>query len=191
MLDIGTCFGQEIRQLAANGAPTLNMYAVDLIPDFWELGYELFRDRERMHAHFFVADILDGKSSDSLRVLKGRVDIINSASLFHLFSWEKQVKAMIQMAQLTSGPGALIAGHNVGREPAGVTENKWYKNNPPFLHNEDSFHRIWDEVGEATSTKWEVEVLLGGNEIIGLEKGELAWMGPLARTLRFTITRLA
>ena len=41
-------------------------------------------------------------------------------------------------------------------------------------------------VREAAGTKLGMEVLLGGNEIIGLEKGELARMGPHAKNLWVT-----
>lgn len=79
--------------------------------------------------------------------------------------------------------------YNVGRSPAGVTENMWYEDDPPFLHDEERFRRIWKEVGDAMGIRRGVEVVLGGNEIIGLGKGELVGMGPLARTLGFAVTR--
>ncbi|CZR57363.1 uncharacterized protein PAC_07252 [Phialocephala subalpina] len=47
LLDIGCCFGQDIRMYAFRGAPTQNLYGVDLYPEFLGLGYELFNDTDR------------------------------------------------------------------------------------------------------------------------------------------------
>lgn len=57
-LDVGTGFGQELRRLIADGALGRNMYAIDVSSELWELGYRLFKDRERLDARLIVADIL-------------------------------------------------------------------------------------------------------------------------------------
>lgn len=62
--------GQDLRRLAVDGAPTANMYATDIIGDFWDLGYDLFRDRDTMKAEFIKADILDTYSA--LEALHGK-----------------------------------------------------------------------------------------------------------------------
>jgi SAM-dependent methyltransferase len=82
LLDMACCFGQTIRQLANGGAPTENMYGCDLQPDFINLGYSLFRDREKLKTKFLVADIFDSQSA--LTEIKGQIDMVYAGSFFHL-----------------------------------------------------------------------------------------------------------
>lgn len=79
--------GQDLRRLAADGVPTANMYATDIVGDFWEIGYDLFRDRDSMNAHFIKADILDADSA--LQALHGKIDVVYVGSVLHLFGWAK------------------------------------------------------------------------------------------------------
>lgn len=51
-LDLGCCFGQEIRQLVFDGAPSANTYGSDLWSDFLSIGYELFKDKDRLQTTF-------------------------------------------------------------------------------------------------------------------------------------------
>ena len=83
-LDIGCCLGQDLRRLALDGAPTDNMYASDIVLDFWDIGFDLFQDRASMNAQFVQADLLDEGSA--LRQLKGTIDIIYVGSVL-LFFW--------------------------------------------------------------------------------------------------------
>ena len=50
------------------------MYASDLYGTFWDLGYSLFRDKDKMHAKFIQADIF--ASSSPLHALTNKMDII-------------------------------------------------------------------------------------------------------------------
>lgn len=82
LLDMACCFGQTIRQLVHGGAPGKNIYGCDLQPDFIDLGYKLFRDREKLQSKFLVADIFD--SSSALAEFRGNFDMVYSGSFFHL-----------------------------------------------------------------------------------------------------------
>lgn len=56
-LDVGCCLGQDLRKLMSDGAPSSQaMYGIDIEPAFFDLGYELFRDKEKMQATFLSAD---------------------------------------------------------------------------------------------------------------------------------------
>ena len=52
VLDLGCCFGQDLRRLVADGGSMDNMYASDLNRELWDIGFDLFRDRDRMKARF-------------------------------------------------------------------------------------------------------------------------------------------
>ena len=66
VVDLGTCFGQDLRLLASRGVPTENMWALDRDPKLWKLGYELFRDAGRFHAQFIQADFIEGAEEEAL-----------------------------------------------------------------------------------------------------------------------------
>ena len=87
VLDLGCALGQDLRRLAADGAPSENMYASDLQSELWDIGYDPFRDRDRKKARFIQADIFDPNTP--LRELNGKMDIIIACQLLHLFSWTK------------------------------------------------------------------------------------------------------
>ena len=60
------------------------MYASDISQKLWELGFDLFRDHERMCAKFIQADTLD--PNNNLRHLNGQIDIIVAGQILHLFN---------------------------------------------------------------------------------------------------------
>ena len=132
-----------------------NMYATDLASEFWELGYELFRDRDKMKATFFTADIMNAQTG--FKDLHGSVDIILANRFLHLFVWEDQVKAIKALVSM-SKPGSWIVGQQTGIESGIEIGEKGSKTNwPKFFHNVDTFERIWRQVGQETQTTWVVE----------------------------------
>lgn len=89
------------------------MYASDIVPELWELGYDLFGDRKTMKAQFLAADIFNPASN--LKTLRNQMDIIVATNLFHLFSWDRQVEAACKMVSL-SKPGTWLTGYHIGSE---------------------------------------------------------------------------
>lgn len=152
MLEVACCFGQVLRQLVADGAPTGSLVGTDLRPDFIELGYDLFRDKNKLDAEFVTGDILD---NTSLKTLDGRFDIIHVASFFHLFAWDDQVKAGVRIVNFfRSGAKALIVGRQVGtRQPEDLRSDS---GGLRYLHNIETFQALWDAIGARTGTNWKV-----------------------------------
>ena len=111
VLDIGCCFGQDLRCMAADGVPTDKMYSSDIAPELWDISYDLYRDADRMKARFVSADILD--SASPLMELRGKMDILIANLVFHLFDWERQVAAGKNMVAL-SRLGTLLIGRHIG-----------------------------------------------------------------------------
>ncbi|KAH9903902.1 S-adenosyl-L-methionine-dependent methyltransferase [Xylariomycetidae sp. FL2044] len=150
-LDLGCCFGQDIRKLAHDGAPSHNLIGVDLEPRFLELGYELFRDRDTLRARFQAADVFD---PNFLADLAGKVDIIFVGSFLHLFDFDQQKAIVAQLGKLLRPKaGSLVFGrHRATANEGGITKANalgWTL----FHHSEETMERLW---AEAPVGKWEV-----------------------------------
>lgn len=183
VLDLGCSFGQDLRRLAAAGAPTENMYASDLNSELWNIGFDLFRDRQRMKARFIQSDIFDRASE--LGDLKAKIDIFIVCQFLHLFSWEKQFEAVKRIVEM-SRPGSQLIGYQMGRLKAEESHTRW---NTMFFHNVETFKRMWCDIEKETGTKWRVKVALVDLEELGMEKEDYDWMAATQRGLKFSVTR--
>ncbi|KAJ9157286.1 S-adenosyl-L-methionine-dependent methyltransferase [Pleurostoma richardsiae] len=158
LLDVGCCFGQILRQLAVDGAPQENLTGTDLRPEFIELGYELFRDKDRFGGQFVAGNILDDATDGSLRSLDGKFNIIHTASFFHLFGWDDQVKVGERIVRFLKpdAQNALVLGRQVGSfEPLSLEEYR-EKGERRYHHNVETLQKLWNVIGDRTGTQWKV-----------------------------------
>jgi hypothetical protein len=180
-----------LRALAAAGAPSENLYATDLRRDFWELGYELFKDRETLKSRFIEADVLADDDAaagegEGLKALDGKIDIIYAGSFLHLFDYAGQSKVCERIVRLLKPvKGSVVAGRQVGYVVAGERVHRTNYREKMFRHNEESFKKMWEEVGEKTGSKWKVEVEL--KEVQG--RGPSEHWDPDVRRVIFTVFR--
>ncbi|KAI4212290.1 MAG: hypothetical protein LQ351_005003 [Letrouitia transgressa] len=159
LLDLGTCLGQDVRKLVHDGAPARNLYGTDLKPGFLDLGYELFNDKNTLNAHFFVADVL---TEDGWSEVEGQMDFVHASSLLHLFDWETQIGICKRIVRLLRPQtGSTVFGRMTGNQKARSVQHQTVFG-AAWRHNEVSFRRMWDIVGEDTGTKWKVWVELDG-----------------------------
>lgn len=185
VLDLGCGFGQNLRLLAANGVSPENMYASDISPELWELGFDLFRDKARMTAKFIEADILD--TASQLRQLNGRMDIIIACQFLHLFSWEQQIVAMKRIVGF-SRPGSILIGYQRAQVQAQEISRKWGR---MYYHTAETFREIWRQVEGQTGTKWEVSVSMVDLQTWGMEDEDIDWMPTGPKGINFVVTRHA
>jgi hypothetical protein len=84
-------------------------------------------------------------------------DIIHASAFFHLFEREGQVKAAKRKIKFLNptNPRAMIFGRNGGPKTLG-----WEK----YVLDAESWRCMWDEVGEATGTRWTTEMDLESDE---------------------------
>ena len=185
ILDLGCCMGQALRQLAHHGVDGSRLYGSDLRRDFIELGYELFRDRETLEATFATGDMLDPKDA-GLRRLDGKVTIVHAQSFWHLFDWAGQVAAAVRLVRFFR-PGAdanaMVYGRHIGTVKPGEVRTA---RRTLWLHDQESFQRLWDEVGEETGTKWRAEVQHTGELPV-----QIPGMGNDARASSYVVYRVA
>lgn len=172
LIDFGTFFGQDLRRLAADGAPTDKLYATDIEGLFWDLGYDLFRDADRLRATFIEADALDTSPATSPLLsddrLRGKLSVVHSSHFLHLFPREDTLKLIcdvfMPLLDLTR-PGALVVGRNMGLREARLVKTlvqpqSGRVSNPleSFSHNGETWRELWAEVGERTGTRWEAQI---------------------------------
>ncbi|KAF2202498.1 hypothetical protein GQ43DRAFT_448053 [Delitschia confertaspora ATCC 74209] len=159
LLDMGCCFGQEIRQLVADGAPSENLYGCDLRPEYIELGYKLFLDKDRLHATFLTADIFGPESA--FTNLKGQLDFIFAGSFFHLWSYHDQKRVGKVVASLLKPQaGSMILGRQVGAVNPGERTSAKDPLQSMFVHNVESIQKMWKEIGDDMGTTFKVEAKL-------------------------------
>lgn len=195
LLDLGCCFGHILRQLAFDGSPADNLTGADLRPEFIELGYELFRDKDTFGAHFMTADILD-PTDTVLAALDGKFDVVHTASFFHLFGWDDQVKIGERVVRFfRPGAKALVLGRqSARREPLSV--EAWRQTDEKkYHHNVASLQQLWDVIGEKTGTKWRVTGKLFDSSVPGHSKifdtdGHAPVTGKPRTTIRFAVFKL-
>ncbi|MCJ1360393.1 MAG: hypothetical protein MMC33_010398 [Icmadophila ericetorum] len=165
LVDIGCCVGQDIRSLVYAGVPGSRIVGVDLDPAFVQLGYSLFRDKEKLGAQFLFGDLLTLNSSNEtssmatdttsspvfsssdLSGLIGRVSIVWAAAFLHLWDLPGQIAICHKMLMLLQDkPGVRILGRQVGSRDPGLVVHITNKGGLMYKHNPDSFRKMWDEV---------------------------------------------
>ncbi|KAH8672901.1 hypothetical protein BGZ60DRAFT_405807 [Tricladium varicosporioides] len=182
-VDMGCCFGQDIRKLVHDGAPAINTWGIELAAEFIDLGYELFNDGATLETHMLKADIFDAQVDE----LSDKVDVIYVGLFLHLFGWDGQKKACQRIVQLLKNEkGVLILGQQIGSvtphqapTTAGIQM---------FKHDASSFEKLWKEVGEATGTEWKVTADLDYG--LGIENFKKKWDDSTTRRLVFEVERL-
>ncbi|KAF8075123.1 hypothetical protein FPV67DRAFT_616075 [Lyophyllum atratum] len=209
-LDIGCCFGNDIRKIVADGWPVENAIASDLHPEFWNYGHELFRSTpETFTATFIPGNAFDPaiisprepfyspgeigslteplQSLTSLTPLQGRISAIHASSFFHLFNEALQLELARLLATLLSPtPGSMIFGLQGGRPEKGLTTGVHTSSGTfMFCHSPETWRDLWD--GEVF-TKGNVKVECGLHK---MERSDLpAAPGSEFYALWWSVTRL-
>lgn len=156
-LDVGCGLGQSIRQMRFLGVDDNRLCALDIQPQFIELGYEMFRDKDTLNATFAVGDLID-PDNHGFDNLLGKATIIHADSFFHLFGWNQQLYAATRLVRFLQ-PGirnALIYGRQVGSTLTEIQSTT--EGNGPYIHNQKSLQQLWDEVAKFTGINWYVQV---------------------------------
>jgi SAM-dependent methyltransferase len=113
IIDLGCCFGTDIRYLVADGAEPSLITGTDQFPEYIQLGLDLFGDKDRLTARFIFEDFfseqfaqkaLNNNTDDS-----SKYDIAYAGSVYHLFSLEQTEKfTQLVSSLLKSGKSLLI-----------------------------------------------------------------------------------
>ena len=183
LLDVGCCFGQMMRKLVYDGAPSASLCGLDIEGAFISLGFELFMDRDKLQSTFLTGDIFNM----DLTSVQGTIDILQVSAFFHLFTRPKQLLAVRKlMSILRPEPGSIVVGANLGSlKPA---EYELAPGGPTsFRHSPESFAELWMEAAGSSGSQWRVDGSLDTVSIVGNE--HMPWAEPNIRRIVFTVTR--
>lgn len=208
LVDIGCFIGHDLRHLVKDGAPAGNLYGFDIV-NFWDLGFDMFKDRGRFDAKFAQVDVM--ATDGTLAEFEGMFDVISisqvrrahvafvahpailtsmdSSQVLHQWNWDGQVEACKRLTSL-SKPGSLIVGNQIGNLTAQAIALDSIPH-PLWRHNEQSFAKLWAEVGLATNTTWECSAWLRSFEEMSWKPEDSAWMEEGVRVLEFAARRMS
>lgn len=196
-LDVGCCFGQDLRALAVEGVPGENLFGVELHGEYHALGHKLFCDdaevitnvrgaKRPLGATLITADLFDLLEGDGMRgtapalqPLLAQIDVLQASAFLHLFTWEKQIDAGVAIVHLMKGPGAMVVGTQVGSQKPGL-----YEQGRMYLHDVASFEKLWVEIGARTTSEWNVEAVL-----VQDQREKKPWDDQTIGKLSFEVTR--
>lgn len=212
LLDVACCIGQVLRALhVLEGVPARQLAGTDLRQEFLDTGFDLWRDRERFEgdgAQLVAGDLL-AEDDEPLKVLDGRFALVHAGSFFHLFDWPTQVRAARRIVRFLRPPPppqperpadssssptsrtlpAIVFGRQLGslkpEELPVLSAAARGRTSTRFLHDEASFQRLWNEVGAATDTRWQVHV-----EILDKLPPNMPSFNEHTRLIRFAAVRV-
>ncbi|KAF8888130.1 hypothetical protein BD779DRAFT_1470490 [Infundibulicybe gibba] len=170
LLDIGCCFGNDIRKAAADGWPVKNLIASDLRQGFWDCGHELFCSTPATFPVQFIAgDAFDPAiinprvpfttalgapppalaSLNSLTPLQGHIAAIHASAFFHLFDEAQQYTLAKRLATLLAPrPGAVIFGAHRALPEKGYCHAEVLSGGTMFCHSPETWKELWHRVLE-------------------------------------------
>lgn len=184
-MDVGCFVGHDLRRLAHDGAPSKNLYGVDIV-SHWDVGFEMFRDQGRFDATFIEADILS--ENLALVPLKKKVDIVSVLQVLHSWDWDAQVKVAKVLSTFTK-PGSLVVGNQIANPNAHEVTLKSI-GVPMWRHNPESFEKLWVQVGSETGTKWETQSWMRTFEEMSWDPKDGAWMEEGVGIIEFVVKRV-
>lgn len=123
------------------------------------MGYELFRDKDKLQAHLLSGNLFADASSDEaydLTLWENKMDVAHAASELHCWGWNDMIIAAKCLVSLTRKvPGSLIIGNQMGSLDAGQYDMPTGKG-VNYRHNVESMERFWRQIGQETGSEWNV-----------------------------------
>ncbi|KAE9408442.1 hypothetical protein BT96DRAFT_913991 [Gymnopus androsaceus JB14] len=169
-LDLGCCFGNDIRKAIADGFPAENIIASDIRAEFWQFGHDLFNSSaSTLPVTFIPGDVFDSSfisiqpplktlptaevesislqsllqaEPKSLNPLRGHISAIHTSAFFHLFNKDEQVVIAKKLASLA------LPSSGIDNIRLAIWGALFYSHSP------ESWKKMWEE------------------EVFGMEEGE-------------------
>lgn len=130
-----------------------------------DLTYELLKGTAEIQSTFIVANMLGDATpfnSSFLRAIAGQIDVTWAES-FHVFRVDDQVKVATIIIRDLMWPcdGFVIIGRQAGNvKPRYLADWTKKDGNEMFAHGDETWKKLWKDVGDVTGTEWEVNAKL-------------------------------
>eukprot|EP01083_Nonionella_stella_P135702 412800_1 len=144
ILDIGCCFGTDLRYCLYLGCKKHQVLGVDISSDFIELGFDFFGDKSVLKNRFISDDILGNDGCDFVNHAlelnnHKRFDVIYIGNVYHLLT-EKQCELLTTITtSLISTNNGIVYGSTVGCDVPGEYLRK---NKTRYLHSKQSLQEM-------------------------------------------------
>lgn len=186
-MDLGCCFGQDIRKLAFDAGTSANLIGSDLEASFLSLGYELFLDSDNLQATFIPGNVFD---DNFLEQYNGKIDIIYLGSFLHLFNGERQKTAIQQLQRLLAPrAGSMVFGRHLGADKGGEFRMEsigW----DLYRHDHETISDIFKQPGNGNEdVSWAVSSSLSRYESANWDNDRRNWQGDETKQMMFTAIR--
>lgn len=188
LLDLGCCFGQDLRKLAHDAGTSSRLIGCDIEAPFLDLGYDLFLDRGQLEAAFLPGNVF---SQDFLAQYRGKVDIIYLGSFLHLFTEAQQRAVVAQIGRLLRpDKDCIVFGRQLGAEKGGpfrMDSIGWdlYRHDHSTIV--DLFHSC--DGDKSSNLKWRVSSSLGRYGSVNWDDDRRGWQGEDTKQMMFTAIR--
>ena len=149
ILDIGCCFGTDIRYCINYGCNPKQVLGVDIERDFIDLGFDYFGDRDILHNRFIIINVINNNGQTFIdKALKmnnnSLFDIVQISNVYHLLT-KKEGEIMMKVAvKLVNKSKGIIFGSAMGCKNEGVS---YRKDKLRYLHSKSSFEKLMKECG--------------------------------------------
>lgn len=152
-------FRPWLRKLLFDGVPSSTaLYDLDIVPALFNVGYELFRDQEKLHATFIVEGLLE--PAKTLPSLDAKIDMISALNPLYLIRLEEQKRVACRLLGSTKQvSSSTILGRQIGVPVAGQYHG-FTKDTTVYVRNVKTFQRFWEDVAVATGSTWTVDAFL-------------------------------
>jgi hypothetical protein len=190
VVDLGCCrkmyaivvlmeVGTDVREFVLDGGHAdgkNKIVAVDLRQGYLELGQELFKG-PTPGINFRAADLLDPLDK-TLDDIKGKVTILYTGAVFHLFTEDKQRTFADGITRLISRDRpAVLFGLHRGAKVKGPRISS--SGRAMFAHDPESWEELWQEVLGEDANNWDIRATLRDTwtaaEIVTPERLVLQW----------------
>lgn len=153
ILEIGCCFGTEVRKYLTDGFSPDNIIATDVTDGYWKLGQDLYGDDLNVRTIFADTACEESQVSAEVSSLYGSVDALVALAVFHVLS-KDQVENMVDRIARLLKPGGRFIGYCAGSQTAGpwdgtqmLANNQDREKSDRYLHSVESMTALLQEAG--------------------------------------------